>query len=231
MKPATKFVAYYRVSTRQQGVSGLGLDSQVQQVNKHIDSVQGKLLQSFTEVESGRLEDRPELAKALQHAKRTRSILIVAKLDRLTRNVLFMAKLLESGLEFIACDNPNANRVTVHILSALAEHESKMTSERTKAALAQAKKRGVLLGSARPGHWSGRENIRLAAQKTATVRSALKAKAEREEVINDLLPLVEQLRSEGHTLASIANHLNELGRCTSRGKEWGHVQVLRLLRA
>lgn len=231
MKTATKFVAYYRVSTKQQSASGLGLDSQVQQVNNHIESVQGKLLQAYTETESGKRSDRVELAKALQHAKKTRSVLIVAKLDRLARNVLFMAKLLESGIEFVACDNVHANRFTVHILSAMAELEAKMISDRTKAALAQAKKRGVLLGSARSGHWSGRENIRLAAQKNATTRAALKAKTVRDEVTSDLLPIIEQLRNEGHTLASIANHLNELGRCTSRGKEWSHVQILRLLRA
>ena len=231
MTTAKKFIAYFRVSTKGQQSSGLGLDSQVQQVNTHIESVQGKLLASYTETESGRRSDRVELEKALQHAKKTRSVLIVAKLDRLARNVLFMAKLMESGIELVACDNPHANKFTIHILSAMAELEAKMISERTKAALVQAKKRGVLLGSARSGHWSGREGVRLAAQKNATVRAALKAKTVRDEVTSDLLPIIEQLRNEGHTLAAIANHLNELGRCTSRGKEWSHVQILRLLRA
>jgi len=228
---APKFISYLRVSTKQQYVSGLGLEAQEHEVGKHIAAAQGRLLATYSETESGKRKDRPELAKALQHAKKTRSILIVAKLDRLARNVLFMAALLESKVEFVACDNPHANKFTVHILSAMAENEAAMISSRTKAALAQAKKRGVLLGSSRIGHWAGKEDVRAAAQKTATANAALKAQAERKEVITDIVPIITKLRGEGHTLVAIAAHLNELGHCTARGKGWSHVQILRLLKA
>ena len=131
-----KVVAYYRVSTAKQGASGLGLDAQRAAVAAWTAANGAAVLAGYTEVESGKRADRPELIKALAHAKRSKATLVIAKLDRLSRNVHFLSGLMESGVDFIACDNPHANKLTIHILAAVAEDEAKRISERTKAALA-----------------------------------------------------------------------------------------------
>jgi hypothetical protein len=131
-----KVVAYYRVSTARQGASGLGLDAQRAAVATWTAANGAAVLAGYTEVESGKRADRPELGKALAHAKRSRATLVIAKLDRLSRNVHFLSGLMESGVDFIACDNPHANKLTIHILAAVAEDEAKRISERTRAALA-----------------------------------------------------------------------------------------------
>src|SRR4051812_30379048 len=146
-----KWVAYYRVSTAKQGASGLGLEAQREAVAGYLNGGDWQLAAEFTEVESGRKNDRPELAKALAMCRRIGATLIIAKLDRLARNVAFVSNLMESGVEFTAVDFPTANRLTIHILAAVAEHEAAMTSTRTKAALAAAKARGVKLGGDRHG--------------------------------------------------------------------------------
>jgi DNA invertase Pin-like site-specific DNA recombinase len=143
------FVAYYRVSTERQGRSGLGLEAQQKAVRDHLNGGDWKLVGEFTEVESGKRSDRPKLAEALKACRVRGATLIIAKLDRLARNVHFVSGLMESGVEFTAVDFPQANRLAVHILAAVAEHEAKMISERTKAALAAAKARGVKLGGFR----------------------------------------------------------------------------------
>src|SRR5262245_46589441 len=141
----TKYVAYYRVSTVRQGQSGLGLEAQQAAVAAFCEPIE-----SFTEVESGKRSDnRPQLALAITACRRLKATLIVAKLDRLARNVAFVSTLMESGVDFVAADNPHATRLTVHILAAVAEHEREMISQRTKAALAAAKARGVRLGNPR----------------------------------------------------------------------------------
>src|SRR5262245_20848184 len=155
-----KIIAYYRVSTRKQGDSGLGLEGQQHEVQTHAQRNNATIVASYKEVERGKKSDRPELAKALAHAKRSKAVLVVAKLDRLSRNVAFLSALMESKVQFVCCDNPHATSLTIHILAAVAEDEAKRISARTKAALAAAKMRGTLLGSARPGHWSGREDRR-----------------------------------------------------------------------
>lgn len=162
MSSVKKVVAYYRVSTKQQGKSGLGLDGQKAAVCDYVTRDGGTILAEYTEVETGKSKDRPELLKAVAHAKRAKAVLLVAKLDRLARNVAFTSALMESGVDFVACDNPHANKFTIHILAAVAEHEAEQISLRTKAALQAAKRRGVKLGSARPGHWDGREDKRQA---------------------------------------------------------------------
>lgn len=146
-----KLVAYYRVSTKGQGDSGLGLEGQIAAVEAFARSRGAEIVRAYTEVETGKWADRPELIKALAHARRTRDTLVIAKLDRLGRNVAFTANLMDAGVDFLACDNPHANRLTIHILAAVAEDEAKRIGERTKAALAAYKARGGVLGAARPG--------------------------------------------------------------------------------
>lgn len=131
-----KFVAYYRVSTEKQGRSGLGLDAQQEAVRSHLKGSAGNLVAEVVEIESGKKNDRPRLAEALRLCRLHGAVLIIAKLDRLARNVAFISNLMESGVEFTAVDFPQANRLTVHILAAVAEHEREMISQRTKAALA-----------------------------------------------------------------------------------------------
>jgi len=224
------YIAYYRVSTKKQGNSGLGLEAQEASVTNFVNG-HGKLLATYCEVESGKRADRPELAKALSHARRSRAVLIVAKLDRLSRNLAFLSALMESSVEFVAVDNPHANRLTVHILAAIAEHEAKATSIRTKEALAAAKARGTLLGSNRIGHWAGREHLRQAGQRNATKAAAIVNRAKRIGIYSDLVPLIKELKDQGISLQAIACKLNELGHSTRRNKPWGHVQVMRILRA
>ena len=149
MPPMTSFVAYYRVSTDRQGASGLGLDAQRESVSRFVGA--GQLAAAFTEVESGRKDtNRPQLQAALTECRKRKATLLIARLDRLARNVAFIANLMESGVDFVAVDMPQANRLTIHILAAVAEHEREMISARTKAALAQAKARGTRLGNPQP---------------------------------------------------------------------------------
>jgi DNA invertase Pin-like site-specific DNA recombinase len=150
-----QFVAYYRVSTCRQAGSGLGLDAQRSAVKCHLSGEAGTLLGEYTEIESGKRSDRPQLAAALAACKLHKATLIIAKLDRLARNVAFIAGLMESGVEFVAADNPHASKLMLHMLAAFAEHEREQISLRTKAALNAAKDRGVILG--KQGHPSGEE--------------------------------------------------------------------------
>ncbi|WP_267406977.1 recombinase family protein, partial [Methylobacterium sp. GC_Met_1] len=144
-----QFIAYYRVSTKRQGVSGLGLEAQQEAVRSYLNGGNWQLLAEVVEVESGKRNDRPKLAEALKLCRLHKATLVIAKLDRLARNVAFVSALMEAGVEFVAVDFPQANRLTVHILAAVAEHEAKAISERTRAALAAAKARGVKLGNAK----------------------------------------------------------------------------------
>ena len=140
----------YRVSTQKQGRSGLGLEGQETAVNQFAGQNRGGVLASYTEIETGtNKRERPELTKAIAHCRREGATLVIAKLDRLARNVHFVSGLMESGVEFVCCDNPTANRLTIHILAAVAEDEARRISERTKAALAAYKARGGVLGASR----------------------------------------------------------------------------------
>lgn len=168
----TKFVSYLRVSTQQQGREGLGMDAQREAVKIH--SCSGVLLKEFVEVESGKNNDRPQLQAALAHCLATGATLLVAKLDRLSRNVEFIARLMNSKVNFIAADMPTANKLTLHIMAAMAEHEREQTSIRTKQALQAAKRRGVKLGGVRPGNgWkNGAHNLGVQAKKHAAEQFA-----------------------------------------------------------
>jgi DNA invertase Pin-like site-specific DNA recombinase len=222
-------VAYFRVSTRQQGESGLGLEGQAAAVEAFARQAGRPIMGRYLEVESGKRCDRPELARALAHARRSKATLVVAKLDRLARNVAFMAALLESKVDFVACDNPHANKLTIHLLAAVAEHEAEMISQRTKAALAAAKARGVPLGSTRPGHWDGREDARLAGLEKGRAASAAVRSQRAREAYADLQPIMAELRAGGASLQAIADKLNTDGHTTRRGAAWNAMQVARVL--
>jgi DNA invertase Pin-like site-specific DNA recombinase len=216
----SRLIGYFRVSTKQQGQSGLGLEAQRAAVEAYAKAAGATIDASYTEVESGKRADRPKLAAAIAHARRSKAKLCIAKLDRLARNVAFLSAIMEAGVEFVACDNPNANRLTIHILAAVAEDEARRISERTKAALASAKRRGEKLGSARPGHWTGREDARLAGLAKAR-NAALAVKRQRAmDAVADLLPLMQERRTAGGSLGGIAAELNAAGHRTQRGNDW-----------
>lgn len=208
-----RFVAYYRVSTARQGASGLGLDAQREAVARHVGA--GELVAEFTEVESGKRNDRPELAKAMAAAKRAKATLVIAKLDRLARNVAFISALMDAkGFDLVACDFPQANRLTLHILAAVAEHEAHAISARTKAALQAAKARGTALGSTGPAH--------LGIANAAKAERAAERKAR-------IAPVVAQIRAQGvTTLQGVADALNARGLTAPRGGPWTPGQVHRI---
>jgi len=207
-----KFIAYYRVSTQKQGESGLGLEAQREAVLTYLNGGNWKLIEEYTEVESGKRKDRPQLAAAIAACKKQKATLVIAKLDRLARNVHFISGLMESGVDFIAADNPHANRLTVQILAAVAEDEARRISERTKAALAAAKARGVKLGA---------NGAKLAEAN----RNAANSFAQ------DLAPVVEKIRSAGHaTVKEIAAELNRREIPTARGGKWHPTSTQRLLK-
>ena len=226
-----KFVAYYRVSTKQQGTSGLGLEAQETAVKRYVAEVGGEIIApAFTEVESGKVKDRPELKKAIVHARRHKAKLLVAKLDRLSRNLAFVATLMDSKVDFIACDNPHANTLTIHILAAVGQEEARAISARTKAALEAAKARGTPLGSSRPGHWEGREDRRTAGQKKATEKAAKLKKEKRLADVADLLPTLKELKEEGRSLRAIATEMESRGTTSPTGTPWNPMMVMRLLK-
>ena len=218
-----KFISYLRVSTAQQGASGLGLEAQREAVVTYLNGGRWDLVKEVVEIESGKRNDRPALASAVRLCRKHRATLVIAKLDRLARNVDFIANLMESGVEFVAVDMPQANKFTVHIMAAVAEQEAEAISKRTKAALTAAKARGKVLG--------GR---RVSKARFAEIRqSALEAKAQKAEKSRaELLPIIANLRAAGATsLRQIAAGLNAQEVPTPRGAgEWSAVQVQRVLR-
>ena len=220
-----KYIAYYRVSTHRQGVSGLGLEAQQVSVT-HFVNGHGELIGDFTEIETGKRSDRPKLLKAIAQAKRSGATLVIAKLDRLARNVAFISSLMDSGVDFTACDNPHANRLTIHILAAVAEDEARRISERTKAALAAYKARGGKLGSQHP---KCKPLSAEASRKGQRIGSKLNRENAR-AAYSDLFPMILQLRGTGASLREIACQLNEQGHSTRRGGKWNPVQVQRVIR-
>jgi DNA invertase Pin-like site-specific DNA recombinase len=225
-----RFVAYLRVSTARQGQSGLGLEAQRQAVADHVNG-HGVLLAEYVEVESGKRNDRPELAKALAHAKATGAMLIVAKLDRLARNVAFIAALMESGVEFTACDFPKANRLTVHVLAAVAEHEAAMISARTKAALVAAKARGEWVSkSGRVVSRLGNPNGARALQGLGNDAAVAAVKAGADCHAAQVAPVIAAIRGEGiMSNKGISAELNRRGILTARGGQWHATTVRNLL--
>ncbi|SDG08184.1 recombinase family protein [Sulfitobacter delicatus] len=219
---ARKFVAYERVSTARQGRSGLGLAAQRKAIDDFMAVRNAAVIDRFTEVESGRRNDRPELEKALQRARLTGATLVIAKLDRLSRNAAFLLTLRDSGVAFLACDMPEANDLTVGIMALVAQQEREAISRRTKEALAAAKARGVRLGNP-----NGAAALRRAGKGGEALRAAVAANAD--AFAADLAPVVEAIRAEGHTtLRAIAEELNRQGIRTRRGRCW-HVSTVRNL--
>ena len=217
----TKFVGYARVSTAKQGKSGLGLEAQQAAIAAHLRADDELLSPLFVETESGKSDSRPELAKALALSKRTGATLIVAKLDRLSRNVSFIAQLMEGGVRFVACDMPEANELTLHIMAAVAQAERKAISRRTKEALAAAKARGTKLGGYR-GH--AIDGPALSAAGVATRQAGARA------FNADVIETLADLRREGVTgLSALARGLNSRGVRTSRGGDWQATQVARVV--
>lgn len=219
------FIGYMRVSTKEQGQSGLGLEAQRAALEAHVKQVGGTLPMVYTEVESGKRADRPELAKAIAHAIRSKATLCVAKLDRLSRNVEFLARVMNSGCEFAAADMPAANRFMLHVMAAVAEHEAKAISDRTKSALAAYKARGGKLGAELPQC----RNLTPEARQKGVERAGEAITKAATEAYADLLPAMVEWRSAGQTLKQIAERLNAEGHTTRRGKSWNPVQVARVL--
>lgn len=216
----SEFVAYYRVSTQRQGASGLGLEAQRQTVARHLSERSKTAVGEFCEVETGKganaLDRRPELRKALEMCKKCGATLLIAKLDRLARNVHFVSGLIETGVDFIAADMPNANKVMIQMHAVMSEWERDQISERTKAALVAAKARGVVLGA------TGPLNLR---RHTEQQQEAARAFRER------LQPVLKGFAAQGLTRRAIVVQLNALGITAPRGGTWSLGQVQRIFAA
>lgn len=217
-----QFVAYYRVSTERQGRSGLGLEAQREAVTRYLNGGNWGLVAEIVEVESGKRNDRPKLAEALALCRVHNATLIIAKLDRLARNVAFVANLMEAGVEFVACDFPQANRLTIHVLAAVAEHEREMISRRTKEALAAARARGTKLGGYRANALPNAEEARETGRAVRSQRA--------QKLAADLRPVIDAIRAEGAvSLRGIAEGLNSRGIPAPSGGRWSAVQVQRVV--
>ncbi|SHH97383.1 recombinase family protein [Desulfofustis glycolicus] len=218
-----RFVCYYRVSTDRQGNSGLGLDAQRQTVMDYLNGGHWEMVSEYTEVESGGKDDRPALKKAIRDCRLKNARLVVAKLDRLSRDLHFITSLSKAGVNFVIAEQPDMNELTVHIFSAMAQHERKLISQRTKAALEQAKKRGVKLGN--PCFADGKQipgSGDTSAAREAKLRKAVDYAKSIREVIEDI--------GADKSLRQIAQELNSRGFKTIRGKDWSSTAVLRILK-
>ncbi len=211
------FIAYYRVSTDRQGKSGLGLEAQEKAVTDYLNGGDWQLIESFAEVESGKRKDRPQLQAALAACKKQKATLVIARMDRLARNLAFIANLMESGVTFIAADMPEADRSFLQIAAVFAEWEGRKISERTKAALAAAKRRGTVLGNP--------TNLNEARRQSQAVRSK-----QADQHAANILPIINQIKGTGATsLRQIATSLNLRGVKTPRGGEWEAKAVKRVI--
>lgn len=217
------FVAYYRVSTRRQGASGLGLEGQRKAVEEFLNGGHWSIAAEFTEVESGSKDDRPELAKAIAACRLYGAKLVIAKIDRLSRDVHFLTGLEKAGVRFVAADMPEANEMVVHMMAVVAQAERKMISKRTKDALAAAKARGVKLGGDRG------KGTAFTSQNNGAGREALQARSKARAA--ELAPTIAELRSQGvASLGGLARALTERGIPTARGgSQWTPMQVSRVL--
>lgn len=205
-----KFISYLRVSTDRQGRTGLGLEAQRQAVAEYLNGGSWELLAEHVEVESGKRSSRPVLAEALAACKKHKATLVIARLDRLARNLHFISGLMQAGVDFVACDMPSANRLTVQIMAAIAEDEGRRISERTRAALQAAKARGKLLGT--HGRILGQQNRDRAL-----------------EHARQIAPVVRGIRSAARSMREVTEALNAAGVPTAKGGKWHLASVHRLL--
>ncbi|MCC0003828.1 MAG: recombinase family protein [Methylobacteriaceae bacterium] len=215
------FVSYLRVSTGAQARSGLGIEAQRQAVRDFLNGGQWELLKEFVEVESGKRDNRPELAAALAMCRLRGATLLIAKLDRLSRDAHFLLSLQKAGVRFVACDMPHADNFTVGILAMVAQKEREMIARRTRDALAAARRRGVSLGG-------NRGNLPAVCREGAKA-SALVRSAEARQRASDLSPMLKAMQAQGCSLNEMAKRLNAEGVKTARGKEWQATQVARIL--
>jgi DNA invertase Pin-like site-specific DNA recombinase len=220
----TKHIAYYRVSTAKQGKSGLGLEAQKNTALEYLGRTGGDLIENYTDIESGAKDNRPELEKALRKCRLTGATLLIAKLDRLSRNRSFLMDLQDSTINFVCCDMPEANNLTVGLLACMADYERELISERTKAALKAAKARGVVLGN---------PNLDLVRNTdTSAARAALIAKAKaRNTELKQVIEEIKESYSSPLSLRQIAKHLNDAGYTTARGKNFQGNSVNRIVSA
>jgi DNA invertase Pin-like site-specific DNA recombinase len=222
-KLTTKLVAYHRVSTTKQGNSGLGLEAQQAAIEAYSGRIGACIVESFTEIESGKRNERPELLKALHHAKVTGAVLVIAKLDRLSRNAAFLLTLQDSGVRFVATDMPDANNLTVGIMALVAQQEREAISNRTKEALQAAKARGQKLGNP-----NGAAALLRAGKGNAAGVLAVKTKAQ--EYAQEMQAVVSNLQAQGKiSLGGLAEALNKGGYKTPRGGAWHKTSVKKLL--
>jgi DNA invertase Pin-like site-specific DNA recombinase len=221
-RTAEKWIGYCRVSTDRQGQSGLGLEAQRAAIESYVTPRGGQLVGEYVEVESGKVDSRPKLREALEACQRTGARLIIAKLDRLSRDVVFIAGMMKSSADFVVCDYPDANRLTLHIMAAVAESEREMISKRTREALAVAKARGVKLGKP--------ENLTPTAAKRGRAMGT-KARQERSHQFRTRMePEIRKMFDGGLSLRAIARKLNEDGTLTPSGRgRWSAAAVQRVL--
>jgi DNA invertase Pin-like site-specific DNA recombinase len=219
-----KFVSYCRVSTKKQGRSGLGLEAQRESISNYLNGGHWTLINEFVEIESGKRDDRPKLDAALRECRIHHATLLVAKLDRLARDVAFISKLMKEEVKFVAADCPEANTLTLHVLAAMAQYEAECASARTKAGLAVVKARGKKLGGLKWDITQVSAKGRKLALQTRQERAA--------KYRGDVLPAIQDIQEHGaNTLQKIADALNERGIGTRRGGTWSPVQVQRVLSA
>jgi len=219
------FVSYLRVSTQKQGQSGLGLEAQRKAVEDYLNGGDWKLIEEVVEVESGKKNKRPKLTEAIELCKACGATLVVAKIDRLTRDAAFLLNLKDAGIDFIAADLPEANRLTIGIMALVAEQEREAIRKRAKEALAAAKVRGVQLGAYRDGNFVGRVGTSKDAKKASEARTALYRRRAAAK-----LPMIKKVDPDDSlSLRGIAQKLNDMGVPTISGKgNWSANSVRRL---
>ncbi len=222
-----KIVAYYRVSTKRQTTS---FDVQRETIQKFAAAHSAVVVAEYKEVESGRNRNRPKLLSALEHAKYGGAKLVVAKLDRLARDVYFMSSLMEAGVDFAICDFPEATPLLIHLLAAIAEYEAKLIRDRTRDALRQKKRDGILLGSHRPDHWRDHEDRRRAGAAKGNLRSTAVRVTKSHERIQFFRAKIVELQQDGKTYAEIAHELNMQSFTTPRGKRFTKSTIAKMLK-
>jgi DNA invertase Pin-like site-specific DNA recombinase len=227
---ADQFIGYVRVSTAYQGESGLGIEAQREAIRAMIEAKGGKLVREYVEVASGGDNDRPELVAALGLCKRHKATLAVAKLDRLGRDMEMVSGVIKNNRVMVA-ECPNATTYELHTRAAFAHEEWNQIRTRTREALQAAKRRGVKLGSARPGHWTGREDRRAAGLRAASVASVAAFRELRADTYAIVVPIAKRMHAAGQSLNAIARHLNAENITTQRGSSWRPTQVKRVLEA